>query len=126
MSGTFPPLPHGRLSKLMSWFVVSGSLRLVGALYGVCGVNLPVENAVELVTILNVDPGGKVSLIARFSSGCCGELRYFSSARFSAFPSNVASLLGLKVGYEASARMAPVRGSMATAPAGSPVDLSAE
>src|SRR6516225_2321686 len=98
MSGIFPPLPHGRLSKLMSWFVVSGSLRLVGALYGVCGVNLPVENAAELVTILNVDPGGKVSLIARFSSGCCGELRYFWSALLSAFPFSVASLFGLNDG----------------------------
>src|SRR5215469_6008218 len=126
MSGTCPPAPHGSLSKLMSWFVVPGSLRLVGALYGVCAVNLPVENAVELVTILNVDPGGKVSLIARLSSGCFGSSRYFWSARFSALPLKVASLLGLKVGYEASARMAPVRGSMATAPAGSPVALSAE
>src|SRR5260370_28281387 len=98
MSGTCPPGPHGRLSKLMSWFVVSGSLRLVGALYGVCGVNLPVENAVELVTTLNVDPGGKVSLIARLSSGCWGELRYLWSARFSALPLKVASLLGLTVG----------------------------
>src|SRR5215472_14154448 len=126
MSGTFPPLPHGRLSKLMSLFEVPGRLRSVGALYGVCGVNFPVENAVELVTTLNVDPGGKVSLIARLSSGCCGELRYFWSARFSALPLNVASLLGLKVGYEANASMAPVRGSMATAPAGSPTPLSAE
>src|SRR5215470_6971253 len=98
MSGTCPPAPHGSLSKLMSWFVVPGSLRLVGALYGVCGVNLPVENAVELVTILNVEPGGKVSLIARLSSGCCGELRYFLSALLRALPLSVASLLGLKVG----------------------------
>src|SRR5579859_3077812 len=98
MSGTFPPLPHGKLSKLMSLFVVPGSERSVGALYGVCGLYLPVEKAVELVTILNVDPGGKVSLMARLSSGCCLELRYFSSALFSAVPLKVAYLLGLNVG----------------------------
>src|SRR5215472_13406538 len=106
MSGTLPPAPHGSLSKLMSWFEVSGSLRLVGASYGVCAVYFPVEKAAELVTILNVDPGGKVWLIALLSSGCPGEFRYFWSAWFSALPSKVASLLGLKLGYEASARMA--------------------
>src|SRR6516162_3901283 len=98
MSGTLPPPPHGSLSKLMSWFVVLGSLRLVGASYGVCAVYLPVEKAAELVTILNVDPGGKVSLIARLSSGCWGEFRYFWSAFCSAVPLKVASLLGLKLG----------------------------
>src|SRR5215469_4344692 len=125
MSGTFPPLPHGRLSKLMSLFEVPGRLRSVGALYGVCGVNFPLENAVELVTILNVDPGGKVSLIARLSNGCCGELRYFLSALLRALPLSVASLLGLKDGEEASAMMAPVEESMATAPPGRPVAFSA-
>src|SRR5262245_66049554 len=102
----------------MSWFVVLGSFRLVGAEYRLSGLYLPLENAAELVTILNVDPGGKVSLIARFSSGCCGELRYFLSALLSSLPLSVASLLGLKDGSEASARMAPVEGSMATAAPG--------
>src|SRR5215472_6418972 len=109
----------------MSLLLVSGSVRSVGALYGVCGVNLPVENAVALVTILNVDPGGKVSLMARLSSGCCEELRYFASILLSCVPLNVVYLLGLNVGYEASARMAPVDGWMATAALARPVDLSA-
>src|SRR5690348_4808111 len=98
MSGTLPPLPHGRLSKLMSLLLVSGRLRSVGALYGVCGLYLPVEKAVELVTILKVDPGGKVWLIARLSSGCWGELRYFASALLSCVPLKVVYLLGLKAG----------------------------
>src|SRR5215472_4615326 len=98
MSGTLPPLPHGRLSKLMSLFEVFGKLRSVGALYGVCGLYLPVEKAVELVTILNVDPGGKVWLIARLSSGCWGESRYFLSTLLSFVPLSVAYLLGLNVG----------------------------
>ena len=42
----------------------------------VCGLaTFPVEKAVELVTILNEEPGGKVAIGARLSSGWAGSRR---------------------------------------------------
>src|ERR1022692_3310981 len=82
---------------------------------------LPVLNAVELVISLNVEPGGNVSLIARFSSGAPGALTSRLSTLLNLTPSWVASSFGSKLGNEARARIAPVRGSMATAAAGLPI-----
>src|SRR5215475_13892712 len=104
MSGTLPfpvgllPSLQGRLSKLISTLVLPGSFRLVGAYTRVCGLYLPVEKAVELVTTLKVEPGGKVWLMARLSSGCRGSFRYRLSIRLSWALLNVAYLFGLKVG----------------------------
>jgi hypothetical protein len=82
MSGTLPfpsgllPSLQGRLSKLISCLLVPGSYRLVGANTRVSGVYLgPLEKAAELVTILKVEPGGKVWLMARLTSGCRGSFR---------------------------------------------------
>src|SRR5579862_6777434 len=109
----------------MSWLLVLGSFRLVGAYTTVDGVSLVSVNSVDEVTILNVDPGGKVVSMARLSRGCDGSWRYLLSTWLSCDPLRVAYLLGLKVGYDASARTAPVEGLIATAPLGSLVPTSA-
>ena len=74
----------------------------------------PCENAAELVTILNDEPGGNVAWIARFSSGWAGSLRSCLSTLSSLVPSRVVSTFGSNVGYDASARIAPVLGLIAT------------
>src|SRR5215469_1397880 len=85
----------------------------------------PVPNAAELVIILNVEPGGNVSFRARLSSGWLGSCRYAVSILFSCVPDIVAYLFGSKVGYEASASIAPVLGLIATAAAGLPIAAKA-
>src|SRR5579859_6754374 len=70
ISGTCPlPLPHVSPLSLISLLVVPGRLSALGAYTGEFGLKRPVLSAVELVTILKVEPGGKVALMARFSSG---------------------------------------------------------
>ena len=70
----------------------------VGANTRVFWVYLPVEKAVELVTILKLDPGGKVTLVARFSSGWFGSFSSALSFLFSWLPSSVASRFGSNEG----------------------------
>src|SRR5580658_4306064 len=69
--------------------------------------SLPVENAAALVTILNVEPGGYVALIARLSSGCAGFASSSLSILTNFVPLSVVSRLGLNVGTDAMARIAP-------------------
>src|SRR6516165_9164847 len=88
------PLPHTSPSLLVRMCVVCGSFSCVGELTLVCGVlaGFLVRYA-ELVTILNVEPGGQVKLMARFSSGLPGCSIRALSAALSLLPSWVASRL---------------------------------
>ncbi len=63
------PSPQGSLSSLIrKWPLPSD--RLVGAgTWLFVFATAPVENAAELVMILNVEPGGNVTWVARLSSG---------------------------------------------------------
>ena len=76
-------------------WVVCGSFSCVGELTLVCGVlaGFWVRYA-ELVTILNVEPGGQVKLMARFSSGLPACWSRAWSAALSCLPLWVASTLG--------------------------------
>ena len=53
-----PRVPQTSPSLLIRWAVLCGSCRLTGASTTVFGLELPCENAAELVTILKVEPGG--------------------------------------------------------------------
>src|SRR6266403_2025971 len=105
MSGTLPlppglpPLLQAEPLSLISWVVVPGRLSLVGAKTGEFSLaTFPVENAVELVTILKVEPGGNVVLMALLIRGCAGSARSRWSFLISFLPSSVASRFGSKVG----------------------------
>src|SRR5580693_3402982 len=88
------PSPHGPLSSLISVWPLF-RFRLTGAdTVELVLATAPVENAVELVTILNVEPGGNVSWIARFSSGFAGLSRSALSFASSWALSRVASRFG--------------------------------
>src|SRR5258706_5883372 len=114
------PLPQFWPPSLLSWCPL-GSVRGCGAFTVVPGfATLPVVNAAELVMTLNDDPGGKVTLMARLSSGCAGSWRHCKSILSSFAPSSVVYLLGSNVGTDASARIAPVLGLIATAAASCP------
>ena len=71
-----------------------GSLSWVGAKTSVFGLMPLSAIAVELVTTLNDEPGGNVTLIARFSSGWSGSVSSRSSFFFSSLPFSVASWFG--------------------------------
>src|ERR1039458_7272512 len=104
MSGT-RPLPHASPSKLISGWLTPGSLSWVGAFTSVFWLYLPVLKAVELVTILKLDPGGKVTAVARLSSGWFGSASRRLSFLWSFLPFRVASWVGSYEGYEARARI---------------------
>lgn len=53
-----PSVPHASPLLLISLVLLCGRVRLVGASTTVLGEALPWLNRAELVTILNVDPGG--------------------------------------------------------------------
>src|SRR5258708_39382998 len=109
------PLPQIWPLSLLSWWPL-GRVNGCGALTVAEGpATLPVENAAELVITLNDDPGGKVALMARLSSGWAGSRRDCLSILSSFPPSSVVYLLGLNVGTGARARTGPGRGSMPTA-----------
>src|SRR5258708_29155753 len=114
------PLPQIWPLSLLSWWPL-GRVNGCGAFTVAFGpATLPVENAAELVTSLNDDPGGKVALMARLSSGWAGSRRDCLAILSSFAPSSVVYLLGSNVGTDARARIAPLRGSMATAAASCP------
>src|SRR5580700_2887420 len=96
------PFPQTSPSLLVRMCVVCGSFSCVGELTLVCGVlaGFWVRYA-ELVTILNVEPGGQVKLMARFSSGLPACRSSAWSAAMSCLLLWVASTLGSKLGYEA-------------------------
>src|SRR5580692_1255728 len=104
------PSAQGPLSSLIrKWPFLSD--RLVGAgTWLLVFATVPVENAAELVMILNVEPGGKVTWVARLSSGLllAALKRLLTLASFPV--SRVAKAFGLNDGLEAMARMAPVLG----------------
>ncbi len=63
------------------------------------------------IRILNVDPGASCAWIALFSSGWSGSvINLFHSAR----SMRTAKAFGSKLGRDTSARISPLRGSMAT------------
>src|SRR5437868_9788984 len=71
ISGAWPlPSPHASPWSLCSTWLVCGRVRVVGeaTLVLIVVLGLWVSSA-ELVTILNVEPGGYVPCRARFSSG---------------------------------------------------------
>ena len=61
--------------------------------------------------------------MARFSSGWAGSCSSCLSILSNCVPLKVVSAFGLKVGYEASARIAPVLGWIATTAAAWPPSL---
>ncbi len=73
-------------------------------------MSTPVFRAAAAVMGLNVDPAGYCPAIARSNRGRDSSL--LSCVSF--FWLRVTNAEGEKVGYEASARISPVRGSMAT------------
>src|SRR6266567_3964429 len=76
-----------------------GSFSAGGAKTADCRLRLAFPDShVELVTTLNEEPGGNVSLIALLSSGWRGSCRYCLSILSSRVPLSVAYRLGLKLG----------------------------
>ena len=100
ISGAWPlPSPHASPWSLCRMCWVCGRVRVVGeaTLVLIVVLGLWVSSA-ELVTILNVEPGGYVPCRARFSSGCAGSLSSLLSTLLSLAPSWMASTLGSKLG----------------------------
>ena len=100
ISGAWPlPSPHASPWSLCSTWLVCGRVSTVGesTLVLIVVLGLWVSRA-ELVTILNVEPGGYVPCKARFSSGCAGSVSSFLSTLLSLAPSWTASTLGSKLG----------------------------
>ena len=63
---------------------------------------------------MNVDPGGKISRVARFDSGLSASLLSAAQASCDSFMSCVASVFGSKLGDDTMASTAPVLGFSAT------------
>jgi len=100
ISGAWPlPVPHTSPWSLCSTCWVCGKVRVVGesTLVLIVVPGLWVSSA-ELVTILNVEPGGYAPARARFSNGCALSLSSWLSTLFSLTPSWMASRLGSKLG----------------------------
>ena len=94
------PFPHGAPPSLVQRGVAAGQEVELSApgWWSSGSATLPVLNAVELVISLNVEPGGNVSLIARFSSGWAGSLTSRLSILLNLTPSCVARAFGSKLG----------------------------
>src|SRR5260370_42542661 len=93
------PLPHGTPVSLRREVWLPGNGYVPGpGMVEFSFATLPVLNAAEPTISLKLDPGGNVSLMARFSSGCAGSLRYFLSAALNLVPFCVARSFGLNVG----------------------------
>src|SRR5262249_5080109 len=107
------PLPHGVPPKFSRVAVLSGSgIRAADGSW-VSGV-APACRAAAVVITLNVDPGGYVSEIARFSSGDPGLSRGCCQASACWLRSWLASRFGSNEGADTMARILPVDGSSAT------------
>ncbi len=93
------PSPHASPWSLCRMCWVCGRVRVVGeaTLVLIVVLGLLVSRD-ELVTILNVEPGGYAPCRARFSSGCAGSLSSLLSILLSLAPSWMASTFGSKLG----------------------------
>src|SRR5215475_14654274 len=95
VSPVAPALPHTSLLSLCSLLVVCGSVRICGECTMVLVLRVAsCANHAELVTILKVEPGGKVVWVALLSSGLGLWRRSCRSYAFSALPLWTASLFG--------------------------------